>query len=1202
MMIQRYFIPIGILALAATNCYAALPGESELPRTYAAPKIELPSESELPRSTQLAQSEQLDALPAENLLPPDIDAAAPDPAGPLPLAGSPDGIPWLRLNLRGHTAPIRAIKFTAAGDRLCTAGEDKSVIVWLHDPRSERWQYERTIRWQVQRGTRGRIYALAAAPGLLAIGGEGAMGGTGEIVLVDPTTGDFVATLFDEQHGHRQVIVALDFVETPTGPALASQSMDGRTLLWAKNEQGLWRALVVLPDDRANVEAQLAERLLRGRAFSSIVALDNHHVIVPVYQAIEKDQIAWRLEVIDVTNGSRMPLGGNNSPPHWNSVSALATDATHSKLVSADAAGRIYLWDLKTNPATVWPPNRPQPTQVLSLDLSPDGKTLVIGFAGSGDVEIWDLADIKKPRLKSKLPADQHVLATAVDANGDIAFANGNAVIVSGTTASSPRQALYGTVNIPLRVAFSSKEPLYRIGIGTQRVGDSIPLNATFDTDQLRFTRTADQNENDWLPTDNSNGWRIIEVSEQGQGRVWYLEQNGTRRARLPLIEARTGAFRSVIWIDNDNNKPALAAIGTSAGGILVIKLTAEGEAPLLRRLRGHSSDVLSLAISKDHRWLVSGSNDATVCVWPLGDIENEPPSVNHWGATFAVDDAGKLVVETICEDGPLYFRGARQGDELVSCGRMRNGTAKHIVEPQAIIAALNEAGWDEVIEFEFRTGRQASRRFQILPAWQQLVSLVSDSDGEWAYWAPSGYYDASFEGHRLFGWQINRGLAELPDFFLAAQFRGVLERPEIMSRLLHSGTIEAAFRAARLAAPTDSAQTIANTYRLKPEVQILPLDDDKPLADQKLQARVRMPVGQIPARVKAFANGVVAPAGKLVDRQSNGSDEWLTYEWDLAVPSDPRILVQVIAATDDEVTASDQIVWPNVIPAQARTQNRPALDSRLRGNDAIERVARKPRLFLLAAGIDDYRDAQIPKLKTPVAHLRELTDLLQTKSSGLYNVEAATMLNDRATPAAWAILTSDSAEILKEQVSPDDLVVIYLSGHGVQDSASDQFHFVTASADYGDVMAGSYTDCLSLGELAPFMDISCRKLIVLDTCHGGAIQPLRHREMKLAVRALQQDLLITLAASDGTEEAVEGRFSTRLLEGLNGAADQHGNGDGIVRLDELIEFIKQSVADDSARDTFKQTPSVGPIDLVPYVAPPLSEVPAARDSLGVVE
>ena len=1229
-MIVRHFVLI--LALSATKCYAAapshskLPSESELPRTPAVQIVDLPSESELPRASQLVQKGHPDSLPAENLLPPDT-AAEPDPAGPLPLAGSPDGIPWLRLNLRSHTAPVRALQFTADGNRLCTAGEDKSVIVWIRNPRSGHWQYERTIHWQVQRGTRGRVYALAVASGLLAIGGEGAMGGTGEIVLVDPVTGDFVATLFDEQNGHRQVVVALDFVDTPTGPTLASQSLDGRILLWAKNEQGLWRAAVAVSDDRAaGVESALAERLLRGRAFSGLVALDDHRVIVPIYQTMEKNRIAWRLEEVDVTKDTRTPLGGNSGPRHWNSVTTLATDFARSKLASADAAGRVYLWELKTNPIAVRALQRPQSTQVLSLAMSPGGKTLAIGVANSGGVEIWDLTDNKNPRLKVKLPVAQHVLAAAIDAKDEVAFTNGNDVNVSNANANAPRQTLRGTVNIPLRVAFSSKEPFYRIGIGTQRrigtqggdsvsiqnsppqrpdegIGErklspakklSVPINATFDTDQLRFTRTAEQNDADWISS-AGHGWQVVEVTDQEQGRAWFLEQNGTRRARLPLTEARTGAFRSVAWIAKDKRDPTLAAIGTSAGGILIVKLTAEGEAPILRRFRGHSSDVQSLGISLDCRWLVSGSNDATVCVWPLGDVEKESPCVNHWGAAFAIDDTGKLVIETIREDGPLYFCGARQGDELVSCSRVQNSTLQSIAEPKAILAALDTVGWDNVIEFEFRTGRLASRRFQILPAWQQIVSLVTDSDGEWAYWAPSGYYDASFEGHHLFGWQINRGLTKLPDFFLAAQFRGVLERPAIMSRLLRSGTIEAAFRAARLEAPADSAQTIANAYRLKPEVQILPFQNlssqdsgeglsDAPLAvgkssaGRKLRARVRMPAGQTPVRVKAFANGVVAPSGKLIDRQAKGANEWLTYEWNLAVPSDPRVRVQVIAATDNEITASDQIVVEN----------------------AVEQSNRKPRLFLLGAGIDDYRDSQIPKLTTPVAHLKQLTDLLRTKSSTLYNAEAATMLNDRATPAAWNVLTADSATFLHEQASPDDLLVIYLSGHGVQDSRTDQFQFVTASADYGDVMAGRYTDCLSLADLAPFMDISCRKLVVLDTCHGGAIQPLRHREMKLAIRALQQDMFITLAASDGAEEAVEGRFSTHLLEGLNGAADQHGNGDGVVRLEELIEYVKQRVADDSAHDTYKQTPSAGPIELLPYASPPLSEVPAVRDSLGL--
>src|SRR5690349_13364935 len=140
-----------VIMTLANNARAELPSESELPgeaaqaaqvaaptgeeqvadETTQQPASNLPPESELPRDTAVTPSEPADEpqtieppatdLPNEGALPPEADgaAAAPEPAGALPLAGSPDGIPWLRLNLRGHTAPIRAVEFMPDGKRFC---------------------------------------------------------------------------------------------------------------------------------------------------------------------------------------------------------------------------------------------------------------------------------------------------------------------------------------------------------------------------------------------------------------------------------------------------------------------------------------------------------------------------------------------------------------------------------------------------------------------------------------------------------------------------------------------------------------------------------------------------------------------------------------------------------------------------------------------------------------------------------------------------------------------------------------------------------------------------------------------------------------------------------------------------------------------------------------------------------------------------
>ena len=90
---------------------------------------------------------------------------------------------------------------------------------------------ERTIRWQVARGLRGSIYALASAPndGLLAIGGYGAMGSLGEILLVDPVKGTLVKVL----EGHKQTVCSLAF--SPDGKKLVSADTSGCVLLWNRD-------------------------------------------------------------------------------------------------------------------------------------------------------------------------------------------------------------------------------------------------------------------------------------------------------------------------------------------------------------------------------------------------------------------------------------------------------------------------------------------------------------------------------------------------------------------------------------------------------------------------------------------------------------------------------------------------------------------------------------------------------------------------------------------------------------------------------------------------------------------------------------------------------------------------------------------------------------------------------------------------------
>ena len=173
--------------------------------------------------------------------------------------------------------------------------------------------------------------------------------------------------------------------------------------------------------------------------------------------------------------------------------------------------------------------------------------------------------------------------------------------------------------------------------------------------------------------------------------------------------------------------------------------------------------------------------------VWNLeGMFEAAGSTVNRWGIDFEI------------VDGPLYFRGVRSGDRLLSIqwvDEAREAAAES--DAEKMFDQLLDVPFDRLVVFNFSRRGRPREGFQSYPAWRPLATAFVDDAREWAFWTPAGFYDASFNGHQRFGWQINRGINRTPDYFRAAQFRKVLERPDIMKRLLAAGSLPAAMRAA---------------------------------------------------------------------------------------------------------------------------------------------------------------------------------------------------------------------------------------------------------------------------------------------------------------------------------------------------------------------------------------------------------------------
>ncbi len=1166
------------------------PAESLLPASYVAlqeeippPPPELPDESSLPRTPETPQSEPQDReqdssstdSPAENF-PPPAEREAEDDL--LQLGRSPDARPWLRLNLRGHVGPVRALVFSQDSQRLFTAGEDKAVLVWSRVPganASDAWSFERAFRWQIQRGLRGRIYALAVSGDLLAVAGHGAMGGNGEIVLINHRTGNLVSALTEEETGHRQVILSLAFSPDPAQPGLVSQDRDGRVLCWRPDaETGVWRGRQIVPPDAERFPNDVA-LLTRFRGTAPIAMRGARHAIVPVFVGRVGNVPTWRLYAVDVETGRLEELPGGRQATHQAMVSALSITADGSRLASADFAGNLFWWDLQRASVKVAPANTNNGQPYVSLAFDGLGNRLIAGTGqtpSEGAVaEIWDTSQIGSPRkLGRSLSAPSHVYACAASPDGSaFAHAHGPDVVTRYDTSGAGRR-LRAPVLRPRRVAFAAERPFYRVAFGVEE-GE---LSHAFDAEAVQLSREASLSEKDWLPASwLRSGWEIRPVKTPTVTTFWLFE-DGRQRARIPFDPTRQGNPSSECWISDTEGRPFAVAVGTTGdGNIYVLRLAAEGDAPVIRVLRGHTGEVLSLAVSRDLRYLVSSSTDSTLRFWALRHLAQDGELINRWGADFEIVEE-ELVVRSPRPDGPLYFRGMREGDVIQklrwATGLMANGRVgfEETEDPEAMLRALRERPFSGMILFEYTRGRAPARRFQMYPAWQPLASLVVSEEREWAFWTPSGYYDASFEGHKLFGWQVNRGLERLPDFFLAAQLRNALERPDVMSRLLDSGSVDGAFQSAFLEVPPNALRAVEDAYHLKPEVEILRPRAGELVAGSSTEIEAAITVGSLQqlAPPKAYANGVVALDRALVRVERTEEGQRYIYRWRAALPSEQRIRLQVFAATEDEIADSASV--------EIRRESSAPL--------------RRPKLFIATAGVNQYVDAQLPRLDFPVSNARTMAETLRDRAAPIYDGRAVSLVNDRVTRPAWSATLVHYAERLRAEASPDDLLVVFWSGHGVRDPQTGQYYYVTSGTRYADLRARRFGDCMSLEDLTALADVPCRKLVILDTCHSGAIQPDQQRAMKAALRALQDDVIFTLTASEGDQEAVDGRFTKRLLAGLSGQADS-ANGDGVVEWRELVEYVRRTVAADSAADAYQQFPTAGPRELLDVVEMPLT-------------
>jgi WD40 repeat protein len=1132
--------------------------------------------------------------------------------------------------LKGHTGVIRAVDgyVDASGNAtLVSAGDDKDVHVWVRNAlTAQRWVHRRTIRWPVIRGPRGRIYSVALADDRVALAGHGATGGLGEIWVIDVGSGELVRSLVnarqaDQDVSHRQNIANLCW--SPSPPAaprdghqrrLASADLEGRVLLWQRDETtGLWAGQQMIGPDQVTYGAAIAAALQPRRRFVPTAFLGAQQLVVAQYAGISEQPegaARWQLQRIDVATGESKPIVGVDLIEFAITISTSDDGRT---LLTSDAMGNAWRVRFDDSGEVIDYASLDTHGVPLWIDVHPDGHRCLLGTtsAEGEQVQLWDLQDDEPKQLSFQVSDGLSLAGLALpgpesDTSQQSVVAQENRLEIrsigaDGQLDAKIGQLLQSRIGKVTKVAFfdspaalaqgpkrepDEREPpleATRIAIGR----DSQEVSEVFDLQNVKLLGQISIDAKSLVPTQRLDERWSARLEETVAGQRYRLFHGENAAGLLPLVPELHGVVTSIATLPDPNNAGSGAVLIGSSGrnGIYAFAADAAEPPQMLRQFRDHSGDVLTLSTSSDGRYLVSGSNDTTIVVWNLGDLFNASVAVNRWGAEFEVE-SDRLVADSVRDDGPLYFQGVRVGDVLTSISWADvNGNAFAEADPQRMRDQLQTLAFDTLVVFNTSRLGRPQQSFQSFAAWRPLATMVVDRDREWAFWTPAGYYDASINGHRRFGWQINRGVQTLPDYYRAAQFRSALERPDAMRQLLEKGSLPKAMRstvAGLTPPPGDSA--IVNQIRTQPVVRITQPEEQSVVVGNELivRAEIDIPAGGHLIQPKAFVNGI--PAVQVKRLSTAGSTD--EFQWTFRLPRQPKLQVEVFAATE----------------AQAVGRATREFNHRI---DLAP--GRRPRLHLLAIGVGDYRDSQIQSLDFAARGTSVVADTLERYAAPIYRVSTDRLTDRAATASLWQVYAQSAAERLAKEVQPDDLVVMYFCGHGLRDRQTNRWYFVTADARFRDLMDDRYDDCLSLDDLAVFSALPCTKLAILDSCHSGAVQTsMRPDDLKSALRFLQDDVVLTWTASEGDQEAVEkredrlGRFTTHLVAALSGQADvaMSGNSDGLVSLREAIEFVSARVRQESQVEGTPQYPTVGPRDLIESIELPLSGnlMPALAD------
>lgn len=229
-----------------------------------------------------------------------------------------------------------------------------------------------------------------------------------------------------------------------------------------------------------------------------------------------------------------------------------------------------------------------------------------------------------------------------------------------------------------------------------------------------------------------------------------------------------------------------------------------------------------------------------------------------------------------------------------------------------------------------------------------------------------------------------------------------------------------------------------------------------------------------------------------------------------------------------------------------------------------------KPALWGLSVGVSKYGSTTLD-LKYADNDARSLSSFFRGQQGKLFSeVHFKTLTNSEVTRDS--IIENISTHL--GQAAPNDMVLIFLAGHGIRHKQSGSYYFLPYDADSNSVLSKGLR-ISDFEEAVNILKLNVKKVLVaMDTCHSGAME-IGMRSVgggeNIAGSINDASGIFILSASKSGEESFEhtdfklspddsghGVFTYSMIDGLKGAANY--DGDGVITLNELSQFLAKKI------------------------------------------